>query len=74
MAKRELHLCKDCKFCLRLFDYEEQSYSLYCDNCLTKEADPLMGFLSHDQTSCEYFEKPQVTERGAARLRPQKKE
>jgi hypothetical protein len=59
MAKGSLRLCKDCKFCLRLVDYEPESYSLFCDNVSTKEMDPPIGFLSQKEKGCEFFEEAQ---------------
>lgn len=60
MTKRQLRLCKDCKFCLSLFDYEAESNSLFCGNVLTKEMAPPIGFLSHNEKECEFFEWAQV--------------
>jgi hypothetical protein len=56
MPKRRQDLCKNCKFCARLFDYERESSLLFCDNALTKEAGHPIGFLSHDDVGCEFFE------------------
>ena|SRR5437762_1316954 len=56
MAKKQPNLCRNCKFCLRLFDYEPESYSLFCDNDLTKEMEHPIGFLRHDGAGCEFFE------------------
>ena len=61
--ERQPHLCKDCKFCLRLFDYEAESYSLFCGNLLTKEADAPIGFLDHNEQECEFFELVQAESR-----------
>jgi|SoiMethySBSTD1v2_1073268.scaffolds.fasta_scaffold175917_1 hypothetical protein len=59
MANGSLRLCKECKFCLRLFDYELMSYSLFCENVSTKEMDHPIGFLSNNETGCEFFEEVQ---------------
>jgi hypothetical protein len=60
MVKRYPRLCKDCRFCLRLSDYEAESYSLFCDNLLTKEMDPPIGYLGHNEKECEFFELAQA--------------
>jgi hypothetical protein len=52
-----MRCCHDCKYCSRLFDYEEESSLLYCENAFTKELDHPIGFLSSDWEGCEYFEK-----------------
>jgi hypothetical protein len=56
MAKGSLRLCKECKFCLNLFDYELMSYLLFCDNVSTKEMDHPIGFLSNNEVGCEFFD------------------
>jgi len=65
MTERPPRLCKDCKFCLWLFDYEAESYSLFCDNLLTKEMDLPVGFLGHNEKECEFFERGQVESRNS---------
>lgn len=64
MANRSLRLCKECKFCSRLFDYELESYSLFCDNASTKEMDHPIGFVSHEEKGCELFEEVQEESEG----------
>jgi len=59
MAEGSPRLCKECKFCSWLFDYELESYSLFCDNISTKEIDYPIGFLNHDAKECEFFEEVQ---------------
>jgi hypothetical protein len=49
-------LCRDCKHCLRI--PEMDSYSLFCDNLLTKEFQYPKGFLARDAKECRYFEAP----------------
>jgi hypothetical protein len=60
MVKEQAGLCRDCRFCLRLFDYEKESYSLFCDNDRTKEIERPIGFLSRDGTGCGFFEAAQT--------------
>jgi hypothetical protein len=56
MNKRNPLLCKDCRSCLWVFDYESESQLLFCDNPLTKNGDISVGFLSHAAEACKYFE------------------
>ena len=51
-----MRYCNNCEYCSRLFDYEEESSLLYCENPLTKELDHPIGFLSADWEGCWYFE------------------
>jgi hypothetical protein len=60
MSGRQPRLCRDCKFCLCLFDYEAESYSLFCDNLSTKEMNPPIGFLGLNDKECGCFELAQV--------------
>jgi hypothetical protein len=54
---RQLNQCKDCKFCARLFDYEQDSHLLFCDNDHTKKSVHPIGFLVNYDAGCEFFEK-----------------
>ena len=69
MGKKLLRSCKDCKFCLWLPDYEEESHLLFCDNERTKEGIYPIGFLRPDSTECEYFEAANIQPETASTTR-----
>jgi hypothetical protein len=58
MANAVPRRCKDCNFGFRLFDYQAESYLLFCDNVNQKDPNHPIGFLNQDAVECEYFESP----------------